>query len=351
MARQNSGQTGKRGKTGSTRPSISEVAGHAGVSIATVSRIVNGIQNKASAETIARVKSSIRELGYRPSGAGQALRRRESRLVAVIAANLANPVMAAIAASAETALREKGLVMVLCDSHDRPELQDEYLREMQAQSVRGLVMLSAVPSPALADILGAGEPVLFVNRKNPMGETPAFVGIDNRSAAAEVAENFLARGIRRPLLIHASLGSSATADRVAAFTERYRRATAAQVTVLGDDRLDHLELGYDMMRQHLDMAGTPPDAVFAMSDLIAYGASRVLHERGIDGVPIVGFDDNPLNDWIAPWLTSVRVPYARFGLAISEALESLWRDETGFSLCLPHELVLRPATRPPETPM
>ena len=80
--------------------SIGDVAKRAGVSIATVSRIVNGKTGKASQETIARVKATIAEVGYRPTGAGQALRRGQSRLVAVLAANLANPTMAAIAAFA-----------------------------------------------------------------------------------------------------------------------------------------------------------------------------------------------------------------------------------------------------------
>ncbi len=112
--------------------SINAVAARAGVSIATVSRVINGVANKASPATIVRVKEAIAALDYRPTSAGRALRQRTSRLVAVLAANLANPAMAAIAASAETALRDAGLVMVLCDTHDRPELQDEYLREMLA---------------------------------------------------------------------------------------------------------------------------------------------------------------------------------------------------------------------------
>src|SRR5690349_5335391 len=83
------------------RASIATVAAEAGVSIATVSRIVNGVANKASAETTARVRAAIAALDYRPTGAGAALRKRRSRLVAILAANLANPSMAAIAAAAE----------------------------------------------------------------------------------------------------------------------------------------------------------------------------------------------------------------------------------------------------------
>ncbi len=150
--------------------SIKAVAALAGVSIATVSRVVNGVANKASAETVARVRAAIAELDYRPTSAGRALRQQTSRLVAVLAANLANPTMAAIAASAETALRERGLVMVLCDTHDRPELQDEYLREMQAQQACAIVLLAAVDSPMLAAMREGPTPLIFVNRRDPGGE-------------------------------------------------------------------------------------------------------------------------------------------------------------------------------------
>lgn len=321
--------------------SISDVARHAGVSIATVSRILNGVRNKASPKTVARVQAAIRELGYRPSGAGQALRRRESRIVAVIAGNLSNPTMSAIAASVEVALREAGYVMVLCDSHDRPELQDEYLLEMKAHLVRAFVMLSAVRSPGLDALVSAGDPVLFVNRRNPAGATAAFVGIDNAAAAIEVAEHMLDQGCRRPLLIHASLASSATAERVAGFRRRMAAEPEAQVRVAGDDRLDHLQIGYEAARAVLQAEAPLPDAIFGLSDLLAYGAARAFGEAGRALPPIYGFDDNPLNAWIAPWLSSVRVPYRAFGAAISDALTRLWRQETEISLCLPHELILR----------
>ena len=160
--------------------SISAVAERAGVSIATVSRVVNGVAKKASAETVARVQKAVEDLGYRPTGAGRALRRGQSRLVAVLAANLANPAMAAIAAAAEVALRGAGYVMVLCDTHDQPELQDEYLLEMRAQYACGLVLLGAVDSPVLRDFVAAGEPLVFVNRRNPVpGGADRHVGIDD----------------------------------------------------------------------------------------------------------------------------------------------------------------------------
>lgn len=312
------------------------------MSIATVSRVVNGIANKASADTTARVWAAVRALGYRPVSVGRALRHGQSRLVALIAANLANPAMAAIAASVEAALRAEGLVMVLCDSHDRPDLQDEYLLEMRAQLARATVLLGAVASPHLAAMTVAGDALLFVNRRHPARPEAPFVGIDNRRAGADVAAFLLARGIARPGILHGDRASSATAERIAGFTEVLAEAGAtANIATAG---LEHMEIGY---RHALDVLppGGARRAIFCLSDLIAYGAHRRLSEAGLrvpQDVILVGFDDNPLNDWVAPWLSSVRVPYDRFGPAVVAGLRDAAQGR-GVNTVLEHRLVVREA--------
>jgi LacI family transcriptional regulator len=340
-------RTGDRPSRG--RASIATVAAEAGVSIATVSRIVNRVANKASPETAARVRAAIARLDYRPIGAGAALRQRRSRLVALLAANLANPSMAAIAAAAEAALREAGTIMVLCDTHDAPALQDEYLLEMRAQLAQAIVLLGAVPSPKLAAFRAAGEPLVFVNRHCPGDDAGPFVGIDNRAAGAAVAallaERGIARGAAQVAAIHASMSSSATADRIAGFQAALAERGIAldPETLATEDSPDHLTIGYRAMARLLARKRRPR-GVFCASDLIAYGAARAARERALavpGDVLLVGFDDNPLNDWVAPWLTSVRVPYERYGAAIVEALRSIREGRPPPSIILPHVLVRR----------
>lgn len=325
-------------------PSIAAVARHASVSTATVSRIVNGVTNKASVETVKRVQKAVSELGYRPSSAGQTLRRSESRLVALIAANLANPAMSAISASVEVALREKGLVMVLCDSHDRADLQDEYLLEMRAQAVQGFILLGAVESPALKEMVDADECIVFVNRTSPFGAGPAFVGIDNSQAAAEAADFLFNKGVRRPLVIHGSLASSATSIRVAAFQQRFTALSGSRATVTGSNALDHMEIGRSAVAAYVADHRAPPEGIFCLNDLIAYGAARALRESGYkpdQDCLTIGFDDNPMNDWIAPWLTSVRVPYRQFGPVIVQTMLEIAAGSRGVVVELPHELIDR----------
>lgn len=322
---------------------ITDVAARAGVSIATVSRVMNGITRRAGAETEARVWEAVRALGYRPLGAGQTLRQRQSRLVAVLAANLANPAMAAIAAGIEASLREAGLVMVLCDTHDRADLQDEYLQEMRAQSVRAIVLLGAVASAQLTRLATARAPLLFVTREGPAA---AFIGIDNRRAGADVAAMMCAAGVVAPACLHGNLASSATAARVAGFAAALaaRGAAAGPVATLAAAGADHIAIGHELAGAVL-AEGRGRRGIFCTSDLIAYGAHRRLAEVGLrvpEDVLLVGFDDSPLNDWLAPWLSSVRVPYDRFGPAVLTALEAVWRGEP-VRIVLDHLVVARMA--------
>jgi LacI family transcriptional regulator len=321
--------------------SISDVARAAGVSIATVSRVVNGQAGKASPATVQKVQAAIAACGYRPTGAGQALRKGRSRLVAVIAANLGNPTMAATAASIEVALRAVGLTMVLCDSHDQPALQDEYLQELRAQAARAIILLGAVASAQLVPALGGPAPLLFVNRRCPGRAGEPFIGIDNRAAGAAIADALVARVPTGALaVIHASRASSATEDRVAGFLKAAERHGRRVIEPVTDRSLDHLAIGHGAMVRLLQ--ATPPGAVFCASDLIAFGAHRALRDQGLEReVVLFGFDDNPLNDWIAPWLSSVRVPYQRYGQAIVAMLGQLWRGEAVAPLLLPFDLVER----------
>ncbi|WP_421726175.1 LacI family DNA-binding transcriptional regulator [Bauldia sp.] len=324
--------------------SITQVAQTAGVSVATVSRIVNGNTSKASPETVERVRQTVRDLGYRPISAGRALRNRQSHLVGVLAANVANPSMAAIAASTEAALRRHGLTMVLCDTHDRADLQDEYLMEMRVQFARAIVFLGVVDSPKLDEFRNGAIPLLFVNRRPPKGKA-SFVGIDNRQAGRDVADHLLTRGISDIAVIHGSLASSATEERVAAFRQATKAAghPLPRGRVMAGAEADHLAIGADAMRKLLER-GRPPRGIFCLSDLIAYGAHRVCREAGLSvpgDVDIIGFDDNPLNEWIAPWLTSVRVPYDAYGDAVADTLNAMAEGADGPSVLLDHQLIVR----------
>ena len=324
--------------------SLAVVAAAAGVSPATVSRIVNGNHGRASPETVERVRRIVAELGYRPNHAGRSLRRRESQIVAMLAPNLDNPAMAAIAASTENALRDAGYVMILCDTHDRAELQDEYLDAMRAQTARGYVLVSAVPSPGLQTAMDRNEALVFVNRRNPLGPGP-FVGIDNAKAGADAAAYFAAQGLSELAVIYPQAPSSTLAERVDGFIRgcEARGLARSAIRQATGEGATHLEIGYSAMRALVAEGGWPA-GILCPSDLMAYAAYRLALEHGLS-IPhecrIVGIDDNVFNAWIAPWLTSVSIPYRAFGPVVVEQLLACWKGEPACTRILPHHLVAR----------
>jgi len=310
---------------------LRDVAEAAGVSIATASRVLNGISGKATAETIARVQAAAVRHAYRPLAAARDLRIGSSRLVAVLAPNLANPTMAAIAASIEDALRQDGLGLVLCDTHDEAQGQDRAIAEMRALSPRALVFLGAVASPGLAALRRGGGPVLFVARRCPGEKAAPFIGIDDHQAGRDVAQRLIAGGAERLAIIHGPLFSSATAERLAGF-----RAAAgtrlSETDVLTAAGLDHFAIGA-AAAQVLLRRQMRPDGVMCTSDLLAYAVHRVLLEAGGPMPAIWGFDGGPLNAWVAPSLRSVGLPYAAFGSAVRH-----WLNGGPATAILPHRL-------------
>ena len=252
--------------------------------------------------------------------------------------------MAAIAASTEAALRQAGYVMILCDTHDRPDLQDEYLQAMRSQVAHGYVMVSSVPSAELQAAVARGEPMVFVSRRSPYGDL-TYVGIDNRRAGADAARLLLSKGVERPAALRPTFLSNAIAERIEGFFDAIQSAGLQR----NDARIgfgggaSHLEFGY-AAAQDLVSRGGWPAGLMCPSDMMAYGAYRLAYSQGV-AVPqdcrLVGVDDNPLNEWIAPWLSSIRVPYRDFGAHVVRALEDLWGGAAPSETLLPHEPIAR----------
>jgi LacI family transcriptional regulator len=282
---------------------LRRVAEAAGVSVATASRVLNNIPGKATPETVRRVRQVAEQLAYRPLAAARGLRRGVAEMVALLAPNLANPTMAGLAAAIETALRPEGIGVVLADTHDQAALQDEALAATRAMRPRATVLLGAVSSTGLAACRHAGERLLFVARRCPGDAAAPFIGIDDRAAVGDVAQALREVGCRRLGVVHGPMFSSATSDRVAGFVAAAGRSLAP-ADLRGGSGLDHFRIGAQAASAWVER-GAVPDGLMCTSDLIA--------------LPVIwGFDGGPLNPWIAPWLSSVALPYEAIGFAVRD---------------------------------
>jgi LacI family transcriptional regulator len=326
-------------------PSIEVVAELARVSKATVSRVVNGQVGKVSDATRRRVQAAIKKLNYIPSRAGSALRSGRSEIVALVIPDRFNTYNQAIAGSLERALREHGKIMVLCTTDESPARQDEVLREMRLQLACGIVLLGAVESPGLRHAVENAEPIVLVNRRFPGQLAAPFIGTDNLTAAAAVADYFVANRLEPVTIVHGPLVSSATRERVSGFIERFR-ATAQRpdaVTCLALANFSKEE-GYHHSRP-LFSGADPPRSIFCTSDEIAYGVARAGREVGLQpgrDITLFGFDGSPINEFLAPWLGTVCVAHEAYGPAITSLLQAFWQGtapDSNDELMIPYNLV------------
>lgn len=346
MSETEAGAAGATGPARRKKPTIDDVAQRAGVSVATVSRILNGVKNKASTHTRERVLDAIAELHYRPVRVGRALSMMQSPLVALLTPDTTNAFYASIADGVQAAINATGNAMILCNTREDPVTQDAYIEEMQSHLVSGIALLGAVETPGLERVLDEGPPVVFVNRKCPFDRDSIFVGIDNYGAGRAVADYFISRNYRSCAALHGPLNSSASRERFYGFRDGLGRAgiILEDRYVLGAELT--IESGYRQASRLFDNGGRPR-AVFSGNDPIAYGAYRRCRELGLrvpEDVALFGFDDNPLNEWLAPWLSTVHVPYAEFGAKVAEIFRKILSNrvaEVPKQTLVPHRLVIR----------
>ena len=331
------------------KPDIRDVAEAAGVSIATVSRVLSGRGATAPA-TREKVRAVAERLGYRPDETGRALRTRRTGAVALMISSIENGFYATVANEIEQQLTALGHVTLFGNTDEDPELQDQFLEEVTARGVSAILMLCAVSSDKIVR-LAARQPCILINRRLPELEDVSFIGIDDRLAARRLADAIHRRGATRAGIVRGPAYSTTSAARFEGVTGRLAELglPVAEADVV-EARLS-ITSGYQAAARLLGEAGRGAasdaprfDALFCGNDQIAYGAYRRCTELGLavpGDVRVYGFDDNPLNQWLAPWLDTVRVPPEAFARETVALLKALGAGEPHRDVILPCELVLR----------
>ncbi|NKQ55828.1 LacI family transcriptional regulator [Amycolatopsis sp. K13G38] len=327
---------------------IKDVARRAGVSIGTVSNVVNRPQ-VVSAATRSRVLSVIEELGYVRDESARQLRAGRSRIMALLVLDLANPFFVDVARGAEEAAHNEGLNVITCNSGQRVDLEASYLSMLAQQRVRG-VLLSPVDTTgeALETFRRSGIPYVFVDRKVPAVEASS-VSVDDVAGGSLAARHLLETGHERIAFVNGPAILTQCRER-----ERGVRAalegSGAHLSVLETAALD-VASGRDAGARLLGMSPRPT-AVFCANDLLALGVLQAMVGAGVR-VPaemaIVGYDDIEFAGAAAVPLTSVRQPAKRLGRTAAELLiaETTESDEPfeHQEVVFAPELVVRDSTR------
>lgn len=326
------------------RPTMEDVAARAGVSLKTVSRVVNG-EPRVARETAAQVLAAVRELGFRSNTAAAALAGgRRLPGVGLIIENVADPFYARLAAGVEQVAREQGCAVLISSSEEDAALEREIVLSLIARSVDGLIVVPAAGEhDYLAEEMAAGLPVVFADRP-PQGVAADCVLTDNVTGACEGAASLLAAGCRRLAFIGNDASVYTSAARLEGFRLAHEDAGLAvddSLVVLGPADTAAAEAATSRLLRLPD----PPDGIFAQNNLLSIGAWRALAAHGPrgSGVRLIGFDDFPLADVLEPPVSVVAQDPVALGREAATLLFAR-RDEPGRpprTTVLPARVILR----------
>jgi LacI family transcriptional regulator len=298
---------------------IRDVAHHAAVSVASVSRVLNGAGAVAES-TRRRVLEAVETLQYVPHSGARSLSTSRTHTVGVVLPDLFGEYFSELIRGMDLAARANGFHLIVSSSHDDADEAAAVIRSMRGR-VDGLIVLSPHLDAAELAALAGRMPVMLMNGGAADINRPAIV-VDNHGGAVAAVEHLLAAGRRRIAHIGGPAGNLEAAARLSGYAQAVAEAGLEPVVVMGDFTQ---AAGYAACRE-LGMRKPRPDAIFAANDMMAVGAMLALQEQGLrcpEDVAVVGFDDVPIAALVRPSLTTLRINIAETGRRALERLVGL----------------------------
>jgi LacI family transcriptional regulator len=331
---------------------IRDVARHAGVSVATVSHVINET-HYVTPELHERVFDAIRELDYRPNKLARALSRQAIPLLALIVPDISNPYWSAVARAVQDVTDQHEYSVIVCSSDGMPEREARFLRTLSGW-VSGMILHPYhLASEHVSRLSGDQVPVVILGDFTTPTKQPAHwdqVTSSNLEGARLAVEHLIQLGHRRIGFVQGAEGTPSSLRRLAG----YRSALEQAGLPIQDELIapgDYTQAGGRRALASLLALAQPPTAVFCANDLTAFGALEVAHRRGLEvpgDISIVGFDDIDEAASAQPPLTTISQPPRRVGTVTAETLiERLGgRIEPTFR-SVPGTLMVRQSTAPP----
>lgn len=338
-----------------SRPSVADVARLAGVSVGTVSNVLNR-PDRVSQSTRDRVQGAIAELDFVPSASARQLRAGVAQSVGAIVLDLANPFFTAVTRGIEDRIETDGLALLVSSSDEKSAREAHFLRLYEQHGVRGVLVTPA--SEDLSDLEAARERGTRVVLMDAAGDADfPSVSVNDVLGASLAVGHLLAQGHRRITFFNGPTAIRQCAARLAGARDAVIAAgldpdevlTVVSIAALNADA------GDAAMLELLDLAAARrPTAVFCVNDLVALGALRTALRAGVrvpDELAIVGYDDVPFAGMLMVPLTTVRQPTHEIGWAAADLLLGL----NGESAAVQHvefapELVVRLSSDPEMRP-
>lgn len=318
-------------------PTIKDVARQCGVSIATVSAVINDAEWVPD-DTRSRVRDVIKKLHYRPNRLAQGLKTRKSYTVGVIVSDVTNPFYTDIVRSLSHELREHDRNLVLCDSDHRLDVGEQNYRMLLEKQVDGIVLIGdSVRESTVAEFVHENPriPIVAIERDYRIDGVSKLL-VDSEKAAFDATTHLVHQGFTRIGMISGPLTGpgSRSYGRLHQYSG-YRRALQQGgvdfdgfLVANGDFRFS----GGQSAMQELMSRPDQPEAVFAANDMMALGAMDVARQMGLsipDDVAVVGYDDIPIAAHTSPPLTTMAIPKTELGRSAAQLLLEHLRNASG----------------------
>jgi len=289
---------------------INDIALKTGLSITTVSRVLNGKaeQYRIGKKSQQKIKEAARELNYIPNQYAANLRTGKSNTIALIVPSLNNPFFAGIASIINAEVRKFGYITIVGDSDENPEIEKNELLQLMSRNIEGLIIVPCGNEwEHIKHLHDQGLPVICVDRYFENVDLP-YVSTDNYEGAYSATKYLLDHGHVSIACIQGVQSAIPNKLRVQGFEDAMKEAGITDYSIVGDDY--SVQNGYletKLLFQHK----TKPTAIFSLSNTIAMGCLKALKEEKIKipaDVSLITFDDHPYLDFLATPLTCIAQP-------------------------------------------
>lgn len=325
---------------------IQDVAKAAGVSVATVSRVLNSSPTVAEGTRDA-VLDAIKRLDYRPNLLGRNLRRTETRLILALLPTIANPFYSRIVKGIEDVAHKNGYNVMLCNTDSNADREQLYLGLLKNRLADGVILMAPETAGGELTAIGADFPVVQCCEYKE-GAQVSLVRIDNHAAARKAARHLISLGHKKIGLISSRNSFLSTVRREQGFLSALEEAGIP----MGEGCLAYGD--YSFKSGHRAALGLlamkeRPTAIFAISDIMAIGVLRAAREKGLkvpEDLAVVGFDNISFSSMCDPMLTTVSQPKYDLGCTAMDLLLKTIQGELKepVEIILENELVIREST-------
>lgn len=327
--------------------SIKDVAEAAGVSTATVSRVLsNGLHVRQ--EVRDRVMETVERMGYRPNLVARSLRSQQSNTIGLIVSDIRNPFFTSISRAVEDTAYEQGISVFLCNTDENPEKETMYLNLMRDEGVAGIIFSPTRQTITNLSISRFDFPIVVVDRSIPNGDVDVVL-LDNVDAAYRLTQHLIENGYRRIAAICGETSATGP-ERRSGYEKALRAHGLSPIPELVKYAQPKIEAGYATTLKMLD-AAQPPDALFTTNSLLAAGALQAIRERQLtipDDIALVTFDETTWASLVQPAITLIDQPTYEIGKTAAELLLQRIADPTRSTrqVILKGQLLVRGSSAP-----